>query len=193
MNPRKMNIPGEDGFIGKGVSYCATCDATFFKDKKVAVVGGGDAAAMAAVHLSDFAKKVYLLHREEITWNPARQEEMKSHPKIELILSEDVTKVRGSDRVEGLVCVSAGEERDLEVEGIFIEIGSVPGVALVKQLGVEIDDQNYIKVDGAQMTNIDGIWAAGDATTGSNKFRQIITASAEGAVAAGSIYKKLNL
>lgn len=193
MKPRKMNVPGESKFIGKGISYCATCDATFFRDKEVAVIGGGDAAAMAAVHLSDFANRVYLLHRKEVNWNPTRQEEMEKNSKIELVLSDGVKEVKGSDKVEGIICTHEEVEKELAVQGLFIEIGSVPGVAIVKGLGVEIDEQNYIKVDQAQMTNIERVWAAGDATNGSNKFRQIITAAAEGAVAAGSVYKKLKL
>jgi len=193
MKPRKMNVSGENKFIGKGISYCATCDATFFRDKVVAIVGGGNAAAMAAVHLSDFAKKVYLLHRKEVGWNPTRQEELKKNSKIEIIISEGVKEVKGSEKVESIICEYNGTEKELTVQGLFIEIGSVPGVAIVKNLGVEIDDQNYIKVNQSQMTNIENAWAAGDATTGSNKFRQIITAMAEGAVAAGSVYKKLKL
>jgi len=193
MKPRKMNVPGEDKFMGKGISYCATCDATFFKGKKVAVVGGGDAAAMAAVHLSDFADKIYILRRKEITWNPARQEELEKNPKIELVLSESIKEVKGGERVSGVICECDGKEEEMDIEGLFIEIGSVPGVTIVKELGVEVDEQNYIKVNQNQETNIGGVWAAGDATTGSNKFRQIITAAAEGAVAAGSVYKKLKL
>lgn len=193
MKPRRMNVPGEDKFIGKGISYCATCDATFFKGKKVAVVGGGDAAAMAAVHLSDFADKVYILRRKEVNWNPARQEEMEKNSKIEFVMSENIKEVKGEERVTGVVCECDGKETELAIDGLFIEIGSVPGVAIVKDLGVEVDEQNYIKVNQNQETNIEGVWAAGDATTGSNKFRQIITAAAEGAVAAGSVYKKLKL
>ncbi|MDD3498596.1 MAG: FAD-dependent oxidoreductase [Candidatus Moranbacteria bacterium] len=193
MKPRKMNIPGEDKFIGKGISYCATCDASFFRGKDVAVLGGGDAAAMAAVNLSDFADKVYLLHREEVNWNPSRQQEMEKNPKIELIVSESIKELKGENHLEGIVCDSKGEQKNLAVQGLFVEIGSVPGVAIVKGLGVEVDEQNYIKVDQTQATNVEGVWAAGDATTGSNKFRQIITAAAEGAVAAGSVYKKLKL
>ena len=193
MKPRKMNIPGEEKFIGKGISYCATCDAMFFRDKDVAVVGGGDAAAMAATHLSEFASKVYLLHREEVNWNPARQTEMEENPKIELVLSGSIKEVKGEEKVEGIMCEVDGEDQTLDLEGLFIEIGSVPGVVIAEQLGVKVDEQKYIVVDQTQATNVENIYAAGDVTTGSNKFRQIITAVAEGAVAAGSVYKQLKL
>jgi len=194
MKPRRMNVIGEKELIGKGVSYCATCDAMFFRGKDVVVVGGGDAAAMAATHLSEFANKVYLSYREGGTnWNPAREDELKQNKKIELLENTELKEIKGSGNVNGIVYEQNGEKKELSVQGVFIEIGSVPGVVIAKQLGVELDEQHYIKVDQTQATNIDGIFAAGDVTTASNKFRQIITAVAEGAVAAGSVYKKLKL
>ncbi len=193
MKPRRMHIPGEEKFLGKGVSYCATCDAMFFRDKKVAVVGGGDAAAMATIHLSEFANQVYLLHREDVVWNPSHQNKMENNPKIKLIVADEITEITGKDRVESVNFQRKGEKKKIEVQGIFFEIGSVPGVSIAKELGVITDDQDYIKVEQTQATNVENIFAAGDVTTGSNKFRQIITAVAEGAVAAGSVYKKLKL
>jgi len=194
MKPRKMNIPGEDKFIGKGISYCATCDAMFFRGKDVAVIGGGDAAAMATTHLSEFANKIYLVYKEGgIVWNPARGEEIKKNKKVEMIECTNITAIKGNEKVSALE-FECGEKTDrLAVQGVFVEVGSVPGVQIAKEIGVETDDQNYIKVDHTQSTNVDNIFAAGDVTTGSNKFRQIITAVAEGAVAAGSIYRKLKL
>lgn len=193
MKPRKMNIPGEDKFIGKGISYCATCDAMFFREKDVVIIGGGDAAATAAIHVSEFAKKVYLLYRETFNWEPSWDEQMKKNPKIEIIQCSDIEEVKGSEKVSGVVYATSEGDKELNVQGIFIEIGAVPGVVLAQNLGVNLDEQKYIIVDQTQATNVENVYASGDVTTGSNKFRQIITAVAEGAVAAGSVYRKLKL
>ncbi|MDD5397205.1 MAG: FAD-dependent oxidoreductase, partial [Candidatus Moranbacteria bacterium] len=104
-----------------------------------------------------------------------------------------VTNVFGNEKVEGLEYELNGEKKELSVQGVFIEIGSVPGIVVAQELGVKADEQGYIVVDQTQATNVENVYAAGDATTGSNKFRQIITAVAEGAVAAGSVYKKIKL
>ena len=193
MKPRRMNVKGEKDFVGKGVSYCATCDAMFFRNKDVVVVGGGDSAAMAAQHLTEFANKVYLLHREPTDWEPSREEELKKTGRVEFITCENITEISGENKVDKITYLQNGESKDLNVEGVFIEVGTIPGVVLAKNLGVAVDDKDYIIVDQAQATNVEGVWAAGDVTTGSNKFRQIITAVAEGAVASGSIYRKLRL
>jgi len=193
MKPRTMNVKGEKEFVGKGVSYCATCDAMFFREKDVVVIGGGDSAAMAAQHLTEFANKVFVLHRCEVAWEPSREEDMKTNGKIEMICSEKITEIKGEGKVNAITYEQEGEIKELPVEGVFIEVGTVPGVVIAKNLGVALDDKDYIIVDQTQSTNVEGIWAAGDVTTGSNKFRQIITAVAEGAVASGSIYRKLRL
>lgn len=193
MKPRKMNIKGEKEFIGKGVSYCATCDAMFYRDKEVVVIGGGDSAAMAAQHLAEFATKVSVLHLPQTSWTPTREESMKNNNKINLICSEKITEIKGENKVQGVIYEQDGEAKEVAVEGVFIEVGTVPGVALAKNLGVMLDDKEYIVVDQTQATNVEGVWAAGDVTTASNKFRQIITAVAEGAVASGSVYRKLKL
>ncbi len=193
MRPRKMNIPGEEKYVGKGVSYCATCDAMFFRNRKVAVVGGGDAAATAAIHLAEFVERVYLLYRDSFNWNPSWEYQLNQNSKIEKVCCSEVKEIVGDNKVSGIIYEEKGERKKLSVEGIFIEIGSIPGVTIAKDLGVEVDDQDYIKVDQTQATNVENVYAAGDVTTGSNKFRQIITAVAEGAVAAGSVYKKLKM
>jgi len=194
MKARKANITGEDNFIGKGVSYCATCDAMFFRGKEVVVIGGGDSAATAALHLSDFANKVTLMYRgEQVKFEPAWMEKISKNPKIEIVLNSFVKEVKGDTKVSGIVYEQNGETKELAVQGVFIEIGTVPGVGVAKELGVNVDEQEYIIVDSAQKTNLENVYAAGDVTTGSNKFRQVITAVAEGAVAAGSVYKKLKL
>lgn len=194
MKARKMNIPGEDKFLGKGISYCATCDAMFFRGKDVAVVGGGDAAATAAIHLAEFANSVQLLYKDGTkTFEPAWEQQMKKNGKIACSTFSSITSIAGNEKVEGLEYELGGEKKELSVQGVFIEIGSVPGVVVAQNLGVRTDEQSYIVVDQTQVTNVENVYAAGDATTGSNKFRQIITAVAEGAVAAGSVYKKIKL
>lgn len=192
MKARKINVPGEDKFVGKGVSYCATCDALFFRGKDVVVVGGGDAAATAAIHLSEFANKVYLLFREKYTWEPSWDEQL-DKLNIEKIYCSNVTEIKGDQKVTGITYEISEGIKELLVQGVFIEVGTTPGVAIAQNLGVALDEQSYIIVDQTQATNVENVYAAGDVTTGSNKFRQIITAVSEGAVAAGSVYRKLKL
>lgn len=195
MKPRRMNIPGEDRFIGKGISYCATCDAMFFRGKDVVVIGGGDSAATAAIHLAEFANSVQLLYKDGTKcYEPSWDEKITKTGKIACGSFEKIDEIQGEDKVEGIAYqTNSGEKKELKVQGVFIEIGSVPGVVVAKELGVETDEQGYIMVGQDQSTNVEGVYAAGDVTTGSNKFRQIITAVAEGAVASGSAYKKLKL
>jgi thioredoxin reductase (NADPH) len=194
MKARKLDIPGEDALVGKGVSYCATCDAMFFRNKDVVVVGGGDSAATASLHVSEFANKVYLVYpRDDVRFDPSWSQKIDENAKIEKVKCTKVIEIKGTTAVEGIVCEVDGVQKDISAQGVFIEIGSVPGVALAHELGVEVDEQSYIKVTEDQQTNVENVYAAGDVTTNSNKFRQIITAVAEGSIAAGSIYRKLKL
>ncbi|MBW2963819.1 FAD-dependent oxidoreductase [Candidatus Woesearchaeota archaeon] len=179
---RKLNVPGEDVLFGKGVSYCATCDCVFFKDKVVGVVGGSDAAAMAAQILSQHAGKVMIIYRKEkMRCEPARLEELENDPKVEFHYNATPTEIIGKDNVEK-VKLDTGEE--LALDGLFIEVGGVPVTAAAKDLGVELAENGRIKVDAGMATNVKGIFAAGDITTGSNEYNQIVTAAAEGAIAA---------
>jgi len=190
---KTLNIPGEKEFKGKGISYCATCDAAFFKDKVVSVVGGGNSAAMAALLLSEYASKVFLIYRgEKLKCDPSYLEKIESSEKITVIYETNVKEIKGSGVVEKIVLDKEYENKEeIELQGVFIEVGSEPGVELVQALGVETNEKNFIKVSGDQSTNIPGVYAAGDVTTGSNGMRQIITSAAEGAVAAGSVYKSI--
>jgi thioredoxin reductase (NADPH) len=197
MEYRKLSIPGEEEFRGKGVSYCPTCDAAFFEGKTVAVAGGGNSAASAAQLLAEYASKVYIIYRgEKLKVDPAYLENFAKNEKIEIIYNTNIREIRGEkgDKVDKITLDKEyNDSKELAVQGVFVEIGSEPGVELTKQLGVDIDEQGFIVVNSDQSTNISGIYASGDATTGSNKMRQILTASAEGAIAAASVYKSLQV
>lgn len=181
---RKLNIPGENEFFGKGVSYCATCDCVFYKDKVVAVAGGGNAAAMAAQILSQHASKVYMIYRrsrEKMKAEPARIRHIDEDPKIELMNNLNIVEVLGDKVVEK---IKLDDGHELDVDGFFIEIGGIPATAMAKELGVELAKNDTIKVNDAMETNVPGVFAAGDVTTGSHGFHQIVTAAAEGSIAA---------
>jgi len=189
----KLAVPGEDKYLGKGVSYCATCDAMFYKDKVVGVVGGSNAATMAATMLADIAKQVYIIYRgAALRGEPAWIDDVKSKKNIEVILTTVITAIEGNETVERVkLSKEFNGSQYLNVDGLFIEIGSEPNADLPNKLGVALDKENYIIVKDDQSTSIEGIWAAGDATTNSNKLQQVATAVAEGAVAATSIYSYL--
>jgi thioredoxin reductase (NADPH) len=190
----KLSIPNEDKFLGKGLSYCAICDANFYKDKVVGVIGGSSAATMAAVMLSDLSKKVYILYRgNELRGDPTWKRQALNKENIEVLYKTVVTKLMGDDKLESLELNREYEgSNTLDVEGVFVEIGSEPNKNLPQQIGVKTNKQGYIEVDEAQRTNIKGIWAAGDCTTNSNGFRQVVTAVSEGAIASNDIYKHIN-
>ncbi|NCF75247.1 MAG: FAD-dependent oxidoreductase [Xanthomonadaceae bacterium] len=193
MEYRRLEIPGEKKFTGKGVSFCFARDAKFFKNKTVAIIGGGDSAATGAVYLSEIAKKVYLIYRKkELRANPSQQEKVKNNPKIELILNTNLIAIKGDNIVKEIVLDNPFQNKKmLAIEGVFIEVGAIPSSALVKSIAVKVNKKGYINVKKNQSTNIKGIFAAGDITNASNGFRQVITASAEGAIASSAIYKFL--
>ena len=186
---RKLHIPGEKEYIGKGVSYCATCDAPFYKGKVVGVVGGSNSAARAAQLLAEYAKKVYIIYRrEKLRAEPKLCAQIEKNKKIEIISNTNVTEIKGEKFVNSVV-FDSGEV--FMLDGLFVEIGSVPAVALPKELGVKLDEKDYVVVDEAMRTNVEGVYAAGDITTGSNQWRQVVTACAEGGIAASSAYLDL--
>lgn len=190
---RHLGAVGEKEFAGKGVSYCATCDGFFYRGKTVAVVGGNDSAAGAAVYLGDLAEKVFVIYRgEKIRCESFWATALGKKPKIEILYNTNVKEIRGDGKVQELLLDNSFAGSDtLRVDGVFVEIGSDPNVELIKNLEIETDEAGYIKIDPAGKTSRKGIWAAGDITTGSDKFKQIVTAAAEGAIAAHSIHAYL--
>ncbi|MFH0712867.1 MAG: FAD-dependent oxidoreductase [Candidatus Jorgensenbacteria bacterium] len=164
---RKLGVPGEDKFEGKGVVYCSTCDAPVFKGKAVAVVGAGNSALEAAVDLFPYADKIYLVHRSEVfRGDPVTQEEVTSNPKVQFILNAEIAEIVGENLVEKLKYKDkkTGEMKEIEVQGVFVEIGSVPNNEIVKDL-VELDQYGQVVVNHkTQAASERGIWAAGDIT-----------------------------
>ena len=188
LNKRGLGVEMEKELLGKGISYCATCDAGFYKNKIVGVVGGGDSAMTSALLLSKYAKKIYILYRgsEFKKPEPRRLEQVKKNKKIKILFDSSVTKLIGKETLKG---VELNGKKILNLDGLFIEIGSVPNIALTKKMEIKTE-KDYIAVDKKQKTNIDGVFAAGDVTN--NPLKQIITACSEGAVAANSAYRELN-
>lgn len=187
---KKLGIKRENEFVGKGISYCATCDSGFYKDKIVGVIGGSDAALTAALLISKFAKKIYLMYRKtEFTRpEPAWVEEIKKDKKIKVMFETVVKRITGKEKLQGVEIESKGKVSELKVDGLFIEIGSTPNTKLAEQLGVKLE-KGEIVVDKNQKTNVEGVFAAGDVTT--TPFKQIVTAAADGSIAAYSVYKEL--
>ncbi len=189
-NRNKLNLPNEDFYLGKGLSYCATCDAMFYKDKTVAVIGGSNAATMAANMLSEIAKKVYIIYRGTfLRGDQVWVDEAINKTNVEVIYTTVLIGLEGENKLERIkLSKSFNDNEYLDVDGVFVEIGSEPNIDLSNKLGVKLDEKGYIKVLEDQSTNIEGVWACGDCTNGSNGFRQVVTATGEGAVSANAIY-----
>ncbi len=181
--PRKIGVVGEDKLIGKGVSYCVTCDGPFFRGKDVAVVGGGNSALDAALLLSKISPKVYLIHRrEQFTAEALAVDKVKQALNITMILGANVLEIIGEDKVEK---IKLDTGKVTNVLGLFIEIGSEVDDSLTKNL-VKIDENKQVIVDQNQMTSVPGIFAAGDLTN--TPYKQLVIAAGEGAKAALSAY-----
>ena len=182
--PLHLEIPGETELTGRGVSYCATCDGWFFKDKKVVVVGGGDSAFEEALFITRYASSVTLIHRrEEFRAGAILQKRAKEHPKMNFILNTVVTEVVGTDKLTALKLknIQTGEESTLETDGLFIFIGHAPNSQLFKGQ-LEMSDLGYVIVNDKMETNIEGVYAAGEIAD--PHFRQVITSAGMGAAAA---------
>ena len=184
---RKLGLKNEDKFLGKGISYCATCDAAFFKNKVVGVVGGSNSALTAALLLSKFANEIYIIYRKNKFFRaePKWVEEVERNEKIKSIFNANVIELVGENKLE---CVKLDNGEKLNLDGLFVEIGSIPSVKLAEELGIELEE-NHIKVDKKQRTNMEGVFAAGDVTN--SPLKQIIVACAQGAIAANSAYEEL--
>lgn len=183
--PRKLGIPGEAEYTGRGVSWCATCDGALFRDKVVAVIGGGDAAVEEALFLTKFASRVHLIHRRgELRATKCIQERCFANEKIEMHWNRAPVEVRGHEgRVTGLLLQSTAGEPDelLDLQGVFEFIGVHPNSELVAGM-CDLADVGWVKVDATMQTSVPGLWAAGDVTD--TPLKQVITAAGQGATAA---------
>ncbi|MCW3491700.1 thioredoxin-disulfide reductase [Dethiobacter alkaliphilus] len=191
-SPRPLGVPGEEEFRGRGVSYCATCDAAFFTDKEVVVVGGGDSALEEALVLSKVVAKVYLVHRrEDFRAISVLQDRVRNNPKIELILNTVVEKINGNQFVESLTLRNTKENNiwDLSAEGIFLYVGLKPNTDCLGNSLIS-NKHGYLVTDESMETTIPGVFAAGDIRE--KVLRQVVTAVADGAIAAVSAAKYLD-
>jgi len=191
---KKLGVPGEERLIGRGVSYCAACDGPLFKNKAVAVIGGGNSALSSSIYLASICSKVYLIHRRDsFRAFPIYVEAVKSNPRIELLLNSVVKEIIGEEKVEAVRVINVvnGGESIVKVDGVFVEIGLEPDKEFFKKIGLEVDDSGHAVVKPDMSTNLPGIFVAGDAAGGPYKYRfeQVITAAAEGAIAADAAFK----
>ncbi len=180
---KRLGVEGEAKFAGKGVSYCATCDGMFFKDKQIAIVGGGSTAAVEALYLANLTDKISLIHRrDELRAEEIYVEQLKKKG-VNIILNSVVEEIYGEGVVKGLKLknVNTEEVTDMPLNGVFVSVGESPKTELAQQIEVELDDHGYIKTDKQMRTNVKRVYAAGDVVGG---VRQIVTAAAEGAIAA---------
>jgi len=190
-SPRKLGVPGEEKFIGRGVSLCATCDGALFKDKKVAVVGGGDSALTEAEFLTRFASEVLLIHRrDEFRAGLATIRRVLDNPKVRRLMSSAVDEVRGEEQVKSILVrdLAAGKASEIPVDGLFLYVGSDPNSGPIKDL-VETDEGGYVITGEDMSTRTPGLFVAGDVRR--KPLRQVATAVGDGAVAAWSAERYL--
>ena len=188
---RKLNIEREQEFIGKGISYCATCDGNFYKNKTVAVVGGGNTALEDAIYLSNLAEKVYLIHRrDEFRGEKKYSDELKEKSNVELILNSNVVKLIGEEKLQAIV-VKDNEEntKEVKVDGLFIAVGQAPKNEIFTNI-IELDSKGYIISNDGVHTNVEGIYVAGD--TRVKELRQLTTAVSDGSIAATTAIKEMS-
>lgn len=188
---RKLGVPGEKEFAGKGVSFCSTCDGAFFQDRKIVVVGGGDSALTEALYLTRFASELTIIHRRDaLRATKIYQERATAHPKIKFIWNSVVQEVKGDQVVQSIVVknVRTGETKEIEAEGVFVFVGISPKTQLLKGL-INVDEGGYILANGNCETSVKGIFAAGDCRK--QLLRQIATAVGDGATAAFAVERYL--
>lgn len=187
--PRKLDVPGEDEFIGKGISYCATCDAPFYKEKDIIVVGGGNAVAEEALYLARFASSVTILHRrDQMRASAILQEELKKNKKIKFMLNSIITQVEGSNKLESIKVkdVVNESEKTVDCDGVFVYIGYDPDTGFLNNK-LKLDESGFIITDEQMATSEKGIFACGDCRR--KPLYQVITACGDGAIAGDSAYK----
>ena len=188
---RKLGLSNEEELVGKGISYCATCDGAFYKNKDVAVVGGGNTALEDALYLSDIVNKVYLIHRrDEFRGDISTVEELKQKSNVEFILNSNVTKLNANERLESIeVTNKDGSIKEVKVDGLFVAVGQIPENENFKKI-INIDNAGYIIAGEDCTTNIPGIFVAGDNRT--KELRQLVTATSDGAIAASKAIKYIS-
>lgn len=188
---RELGLPNEVKLKGRGVHYCITCDGPVYKGKTIAIVGGGDASVKAAILASEYAGKIYLLVRDQIRAEPTNIEEMKRlGDKVEILLQTEVKDLVGENKLEKIVLTKEFNGlNELKIDGLFVEIGSIPDTEIAGKIGVSLEKNREIIVDNFMNTNIAGVFASGDITSFFGSFKQCITGAAMGAVAAMSAYK----
>jgi thioredoxin reductase (NADPH) len=188
---KKLKIPGEEELIGRGVSYCATCDSFFFKNKIVGVVGGSDCATSSALALSDIAKKVYVIYRgEKLKCEDINMRELEKRKNVQIFYNSFPIKIIGKEKVEGVEIIRLKEKSKIELDGLFIEIGSTPLSEFTKELKIKINSDNFIEVNQNMETSVKGVFACGDITD--FKLKQVVVSSSQGAIAAKSAGEFLN-
>ena len=189
---RKLGFPNESDLLGKGVSYCSTCDAPLYRDQTVAVVGGGDAAVKGSVLLGKYASQVYLVYRKDKLTRPepVNIQMLESSENVVQLLETNVTGLIGEDKLEKLALDKAYDGlAEIDVDGLFIEIGADPRNRLARSLGVMINSQGEIMVSKMGETTVSGVFAAGDVTDATGELKQTITSTAQGVIAATSAYR----
>ena len=190
--PRKLNLENEDKFIGKGISYCATCDGSFYKDKDVMVVGGGNTAIEDVIYLSNICKKVYLVYRrKELRKDVNLTEKVKELSNVEIIYNSNIEKLNGDESLNSVDIINKDTEKitNIIINGLFVAIGKIPSGNIFKDL-LNVTKNGYIITDEDCHTNIDGIYAAGDIRK--KRLRQLVTAASDGAIAAIEAIKYIN-
>jgi len=189
---RKMNVPGEKEFTGKGVHYCALCDGAVYRDKVIGVVGGGNSATKEALLLAEYGKKVYIIYRgEEVKAEAVILKRIEDNEKIEVINNTNVVEIRGGKFVNKVIFDAPyNGSKEFDLDALFVDIGHVPISDLARNLGIELNKKGEIKIDREAKTNLGGVFAAGDVAD--NKFKQAITGVAEGVTAAYSAHEYIN-